>query len=318
MQALIYDRYGKLDVLQFRDVPVPKVGAGQLLVRVHAAALNPKDSFTRKGRFRLLSGRAFPKYVGNDLAGEVVETGAGAGDLAPGTRVFGMLEEVTYRRGTIAEYVTARSREVGIMPPNLSFEEAAALPLVSLTALQALRDVAKLRAGDEVCIHGASGGVGTAAIQIAVALGAVVTSTSSAANRELCRSLGASVALDYAADAPFDGSRRYRVVLDAFGNLSLGRVAKALTADGAYVTTVPSARIVRDTLRTLVGARRARLVLVRPRRADIDLLASFAASGKLRPVIDRVVAFEDAIEGMRHLETKRARGKIVVRAPTAL
>jgi len=321
MQALVYDRYGQLDVLKFRDVPVPRVSAGDLLVRVCAAALNPKDSFIRKGRFRLVSGRSFPKHVGADLAGEVVETGAGVTDLAPGTRVFGMLQEWTYRRGTIAEYVIARASEIGLMPAGLSFEEAAALPLVGLTALQALRDVAHLRAGDAVCVHGASGGVGTAAIQIAVALGAVVTTTSSAANLELCRSLGASVALDYAArdgaGAAFGGAYRYRVVLDAFGNLSLDRVARSLTRDGAYVTTVPSAPIVRDTVRTVLGPRRARLVVVRPRRADLDVLASLAGSGKLRPVIDRVVAFEDAIEGMRHLETKRARGKIVVRGPAA-
>ena len=317
MRALVYDRYGRLDVLAFRDMPVPEPGRGEVLVRVHAAAFNPKDSFVRKGRFRIVSGRSFPKRVGCDVAGTVVRVGGDSGDsggagLAPGDRVFGMLQEITYRRGTVADFVAIKTNEIGPMPTALSFEEAAALPLVSLTALQALRDVAGLRHGDTVCIHGASGGVGTMAIQLAVALGAVVTTTSSAPNRELCRSLGAVEALDYATDEPFAGSRRFRIILDAFGNLSLGRVRKALTNDGVYVTTVPSLGIVRDRLRTLVGSPRARIVVVRPRRADLDTIATFANDGRLRPVIDRVVSFDDAIEGIRHLETKRARGKIVV------
>lgn len=315
MRALVYDRYGGLDVLQLRDMPLPEAGRGELLVRVRAAALNPKDSFVRKGRFRVVSGRSFPKRVGADVAGEVVARGPGVEGLEAGTDVFGMLQEWTYRRGTLAEYVAIKASEVARMPSSLSFEEAAALPLVSLTALQALRDVAKVRAGDAVCIHGASGGVGTAAIQIAAALGAMVTTTSSAVNRDLCRSLGATDTLDYAVDAPFSGARKYRVVLDAFGNQSLDRVRRALTGDGMYVTTVPSARIVRDAMRTLVGKQRARLVVVKPRTADLDTIAGLVAEQKLRPVIDRVVPFVDAIDGMRHLETKRSRGKIVVTVP---
>ena len=315
MRALVYDRYGSLDVLQFRDMPVPVAGRGELLVRVRAAALNPKDSFVRKGRFRLVSGRSFPKRVGADVAGEVVERGPGVEGLEPGAHVFGMLQEWTYRRGTLAEYVAIKASEVARMPSALSFEEAAALPLVSLTALQALRDVAQLRAGDAVCIHGASGGVGSVAIQIAAALGAAVTTTSSAINRDLCRSLGATDTLDYAVDAPFSGARKYRIVLDAFGDQSLDRVRRALTSNGIYVTTVPSVRIAHDALRTLVGSPRARLVVVKARSADLDTIAGLVGETKLRPVIDRVVPFDDAVDGLRHLETKRARGKIVVSLP---
>ena len=229
VRALAYDAYGGLERLAFRDLPVPVPGRGEVLVRVRAAALNPKDSFVRKGRFRLVSGRAFPKRVGADFAGEVAQVGPGVSGLAAGDRVFGMLEEWTYRRGTVAEYVAPRASEVALMPAALSFEDAAALPLVSLTALQALRDIARVRAGDAVCIHGASGGVGTAAIQLAVALGAIVTTTSSATNRELCRSLGATEALDYASDTPFVSPHRFRIVLDAFGNLSFDRVRSVLT-----------------------------------------------------------------------------------------
>lgn len=312
MRALVYDRYGSVDVLELREVPRPEPRPGEVLVRVHAAALNPKDSFVRKGRFRALSGRRFPKYVGCDFAGEVAAVGRGVTHVAAGARVFGMLDEYAYRRGTVAEYAVARAREVAAMPSSLSFGEAAALPLVSLTALQALLNIARLGRGDRLCIHGASGGVGTAAIQIAKALGAHVTTTSSAANVGFCRELGADEALDYAADAPFSGARRFRVVLDAFGNQSLARVRRALDRGGVYVTTVPSARIVRDAARTLFGHPRARLVVVRPRREDLETVSRLVAEGRLHPVIDRTVALEDAISGIRHLETKRTRGKIVV------
>ncbi len=313
MRALVYDGYGGLDRLVLRELPEPAPGRSEILVRVRAAALNPKDSFVRKGRFRIVSGGAFPKRVGADFAGEVVRVGRTASDLTPGDRVFGMLEEWTYKRGTVAEYVAPRATELARMPSELSFEDAAALPLVSLTALQALRDVARVRPGDAVCIHGASGGVGTASIQIAAALGAIVTTTSSAANRELCRSLGATEALDYATDTPFAAPKRFRVVLDAFGNLSFDKVKRALTPDGIYVTTVPSVRIASDSLRTLVGYPRARLVVVRARRADLEAITRLVDDRLLRPVVDRIVPFDEAVEGLRYLETKRARGKIIVK-----
>jgi NADPH:quinone reductase-like Zn-dependent oxidoreductase len=314
-RALVYDRYGGLDVLALREVATPTPGRGELVIRVRAAALNPKDALVRRGKFKALSGRRFPKRVGVDLAGEVVASGLDSGDLALGARVWGALEELRYRRGTVAEHVVVRAHEVAPMPPGLTFAEAAAIPLAGLTALQALRDLAGLSSGDEVCIHGASGGVGTLALQLARAAGARVTSTSSAANLARCRQLGADVALDYAADQPFGDGRRYRVVFDVFGDRSFGEVRAALTEDGVYVSTVPSARVLVDAARTRWSHPRARLVVVRSRRADLDHLAALVAAGKLVPVIDRILPLAEAIEGLRHLETKRARGKIVIELP---
>lgn len=195
------------------------------------------------------------------------------------------------------------------MPAKLSFEEAAALPLVAMTSLQTLRDIARVAPGDRVLLHGASGGVGTVAIQIAKVLGAHVTTTSSARNFELCRELGADETLDYGKDDFL--ARPYRAIFDIFGNLSFDRVRNALS--GTYVSSVPSPRILVDTARTLVSTKRARLVLVRSRREDLEAITSLVEQGRLRPVIDRIVAFADAIEAMRHLESKHARGKIVIR-----
>ncbi len=306
-RALCFDRYGPLSVLAIRELPLQEPRGSEVLVRVRAAALNPKDSFVRKGRFRAVSRWSFPKRVGVDFAGEVVR---GAG-FSAGDRVYGALEEVTYRRGTVAEHVVVRARELARMPSTLSFDEAAALPLVAMTSLQALRDIARVAPGDRVLLHGASGGVGTVAIQIAKFLGAHVTTTSSARNFELCLELGADETFDYARDDFL--ARSYRVVFDIFGNLSFDRVRRAL--EGTYVSSVPSARILVDTARTLTSAKRARLVLVRSRREDLETVTSLVERGLLRPVIDRVVPFADAVEAMRHLESKHARGKIVIRIP---
>lgn len=296
-------------MLSIRDLPLPPSKADQARVRVRAAALNPKDALVRKGRFALLSGRRFPKRVGVDFAGEVIEAGPGSG-LRAGDRVYGVLEEVRYIRGTVAEEVVCDRRECGLMPEGLSFVEAAGLPLVSLTALQALRDLAHLQPGDRVAIHGASGGVGTVAIQIAKALGAHVTTTSSEQNRALCTSLGADEALDYAKDDLL--RRRFRVIFDVFGNLSFARAEPALESGGVFVSTVPSARILVDAARTLRSDKRAKLVLIRSRREDLDEVARMVARGQLRPVIDRVEPFEHAREAIAHLESRRARGKIVI------
>jgi NADPH:quinone reductase-like Zn-dependent oxidoreductase len=315
MHALVYDRYGGLDVLRARDVAVPAPGPDEVLVRVRAAALNPKDVLVRKGRFRLLSGWRFPKGVGLDFAGEAVARGSQVRGIDLGQRVYGALQQWSYRRGTLAEYVAVRHGELAPMPGALAFEEAAALPLVSLTALQALRDLAGVRDGDRVCVHGASGGVGMAAVQIARALGAIVVTTSSEANRGLCRSLGASETFDYARGDAFSGAQRFRVIFDAFGDLSFARVRPAIDGRGVYVTTVPSRRIIGDAMRTLVGYPRARLVLVRSRRADLEWISDLVERGVLRPIVDLVVPFDEAARGLRRLETRHARGKIVVRLP---
>jgi NADPH:quinone reductase-like Zn-dependent oxidoreductase len=303
MHAVIYERYGGVDELRVADVPPPTARRGEVLVRVHAAALNPKDALFRKGRYRLISGTRFPKLVGVDFAGEVVDTGE---------RVFGALQELRYRRGTLAEQVAVRHEEMAPMPADISYEEAAGLPLAGLTALQALRDVAQTCPGDAVCVNGGSGGVGTLAIQIARALGATVTSVSSAANVSLCRELGAQEALAYDGDRPWERTEAYRVVFDAYGNLSFARVHAALQAGGIYVSTVPSMALVGDLLR----GRRARIVVVRSRRSDLAELARLVAAGSLQPVIDRIVDLADVREAFGRLESRRTRGKIVIRIAT--
>jgi NADPH:quinone reductase-like Zn-dependent oxidoreductase len=307
MRQALYDRYGSLDVVRIAEVPDPRPGPGEIAVRVRACALNPKDVLVRKGKFPWLAGRSFPKAMGYDFAGEVER---GAGDFRAGDRVFGMIQ--SWRAGAVAEKCTIPVDQCAHAPQSASFEQAAALPLAALTALQALRDEAALGPGQRVLLHGASGGVGVYAIQIAKATGAHVTTTSSAKNLELCRSLGADETLDYAVDDGLSGGRTFDVVFDVFGNRSLARVARALSPRGTYVSTVPSPRVLFDQARTSFAAKNARLVVVRSRRRDLEAIADLFAQGKLVAVIDKVYALDEIGAAQAHIESKRSRGKVVL------
>jgi NADPH:quinone reductase-like Zn-dependent oxidoreductase len=304
-----YDRYGGPEVLEVRERPAPEVTAGHVVVRVRAAALNPKDVLTRAGKFGWMAGRRFPKRVGYDWSGEVAAVGAGVRGIREGDAVFGMIQ--AWSAGACGEQVRVRADELAAKPAALGWEEAAALPLAGSTALQALRELGEVRPGDRVLINGASGGVGTLAIQIAKRLGAHVTTLTSAANAELVRGLGADVALDHQAWAP--GADRFAVVFDVFGNRTFAALRPILTPRGTFVSTVPKPHVIAARLRTALTRPRARLVVVRSRPADLAWLADAAVAGAVRAVIDGVYPLAEIADAQRRLATRRARGKIVVR-----
>lgn len=310
MKAATYSAYGRSDVLCVGQMDEPSPRRGQVLIRVRAAALNPKDVLVRAGKFRLLTGFKFPRQVGYDWAGEVVAQGPGVSWPPLGSRAFGMID--AWSAGACAEFVAANVAELGLAPQHLSFEECAALPLASLTSLQALRNVAGVRAGDHLTIHGASGGVGLLAIPIAKKLGAHVTTISSQANLELCRSRGADLALDYRSDAIVDSGRRCDVFFDVFGNQSLAKVRPMLGRQGTYVSTVPKWHVFQGWLTTLWARQRCRLVMVRSRALDLKLLASWAEEGGWRPVIDSTFALDDIRAAQQRVETRHAHGKVVI------
>jgi NADPH:quinone reductase-like Zn-dependent oxidoreductase len=309
MRAATYDRYGAADVLRLSDVPQPSLRPGEVLVRVKRAALNPKDALFRRGKFRLVSGRRFPKRTGLDLAGEVEATRSPRWSV--GQRVFGFLDEWTFHRGTLAEMCVCRDTELAHLPGEVTEDAGAAVALAGLTALQALRDVARVRPADRVLIHGASGGVGTLAIQIARRLGAEPHAVSSAANQALCSSLGAQRTWTYPEhawkrEAPFD------VVFDVFGNLRFAAVRAHLTPRACFVSTVPSARRLLRDRTSRWSKHQERVVIVRPRTIDLALLGGWLAQGLLRPVIDSRYPLERAREAFARLESKHARGKILL------
>lgn len=311
MRAAQYDRYGGPEVVGIREVARPEPGPRQIMVRVEACALNPKDVLTRAGSFARLAGPRFPKGIGYDFAGTVAAVGAQAGDVEPGALVLGMLKG--WRSCAAAEYVAVEHDEWALRPPGLSATEAAALPLVSLTALQALRDLAAVAAGANVAIHGASGGVGTVAVQIAKALGARVTALCGSASADLLRALGADEVHDYRVTPPAALPGSYDCFFDAFGDQSFWSVRSRLARRGCYVTTVPSAAHLRDHALTLLSpGRRARLVVVRTRRDDLQQIARWVEAGTLRPVVAQVLPLAELRRAQEMLQSKRTHGKIVL------
>jgi NADPH:quinone reductase-like Zn-dependent oxidoreductase len=309
MRAVVIDRYGGPEVLRPTTVPRPVPTRGQVLVRTRFIGVNPKDVIVRKGKFKIATGKKFPLIVGHDIAGEVVEAGLGA-DLAEGDIVYGMINDFAGR--AYAEYAAVDCRQLAIAPSSIELRVAAAVPLAAQTALQALRDDARVTPKQKILINGASGGVGVFAVQIATILGAEVTAVCSHRNVELVRELGAVHVIDYTKTELIDLGERFDAIFDVFGNYRFDEIRHLLNAGGIYVHTVPSARIFKDIVRTLVSRQRAKLVIVRSRRAQLDWIRQQIDGGRLRVVVDRFFSLDNAAEAHRYMETKRARGKVVL------
>ncbi len=311
MKAVLFDSYGTPDVLYIAEIDPPTIGADEVLVQVAASAVNPKDVFIRKGRYKIFT-PGFPKQTGCDLAGEVVEVGVNVHHVQPGDAVFGHLDG--FRGSAAAEYAKIDRVNVAKKPQSLTMNEAGAVSLVSQTALQALRDEGGIEAGMRVCINGASGGVGSMAVQIATHYGAQVTAISSKANHSFCRDLGAVATVDYRTTDITAGNERFDIFFDVFGNHRHERVRPILTDSGTYITTVPGPGIFLRQLWTgLTSSKKAKMVVVESRTEDLNQLGKWFDSGAIRPVIDSVYAFEDIAAAHARQQTKHARGKIVVR-----
>lgn len=308
MRRVEVAEYGGVEGFRITDCALPKARRGELLVRVRAIGVNPKDAMVRKGRFALLTGRP-PITLGHDLAGEIVEAPARSG-YREGDRVFGMINDFAGR--AYAQYARVSPEEIARMPASLSFEEAAAIPLAAQTALQALRDLGRVSAGSRVFIHGASGGVGSYAIQIARALGAEVTASSSAANRDLCLELGADAHLDYREQPPETLRDDFGVFFDVFGNKSLEAIRSALADGGIYINTLPKGRVFKEVARTTFARQKSKLVIVRSKTRDLEVLARMAERGQLRSVIEAILPMSEVHEAHRLIESRRTRGKIIL------
>ncbi|MEV7992512.1 NAD(P)-dependent alcohol dehydrogenase [Streptomyces sp. NPDC086077] len=322
MKAVVQNRYGGWDTLEFREVARPVPAAGEVLVRVRAASVNAYDWHYMHGDpkiARAAFGLRRPKAAvrGRDFAGVVEAVGAAVEALAPGDEVYGEAD------GAFAEFVCVADGAVDRKPGRLTFEEAAAMPLAANTALVGLRDVAGVRAGGTVLVNGASGGVGTFAVQIAKAYGAEVTGVCSTRNADLVRSLGADHVVDYTQEDFTRAGRRYDVVLDLVGNRSLGEFRRALTPDGTLVLSGggfyeggsllgPMGLFLRRRmLAPFVGQR----LLELPARASKENLAALrdlVESGQVTPVVERTYPLSEAPRAIRHLEEEHARAKIVV------
>jgi NADPH:quinone reductase-like Zn-dependent oxidoreductase len=312
MLAAEYDAYGAADVLAIRDVePLDAALApGNIRVRVEATSVNPKDTFVRKGRFRALTGETFPKRVGYDWSGTVERVGANVKSFAVGDRAFGMVNGWAGR--TCAAFIDVAAAQSARLPGRVSMASGAAVPLAAQTALQALVDVANVRAGQRVFVSGASGGVGLFALAIANDLGASITAAASATNEKLCRDFGASAFADYAI-APLDTlGERFDVVFDVFGNLAFDAIEARLAPGGILVTTVPSPATMLAVAAPHADGKRVRLVSVNSRARDLETLAWMLDRETLRVHIDLTYMLADLASAHAYVERKHTRGKVVV------
>jgi NADPH:quinone reductase-like Zn-dependent oxidoreductase len=321
MKAIVQERFGPPDVLRLVDTDAPEVGAHDALIRVHAAALNPADWHILRGDplvARLMGvGLTKPKerVAGIDAAGVVEAVGANVRGLRPGDEVLG------FCRGAFAEYACAAADMLVPKPASLTFEKAAAVPIAATTALRGIRDVGKVKAGQQVLVNGAGGGVGTFAVQIAAALGAEVTGVCSTGNVELVRSLGAGHVVDYTTQDFTEGLTRYDVILDNVSSLPLAQLRGALTPKGTLVLNGggspghvfgPVAGILKAVVANLFVSQRLRPLPSKQKREELLAVTELIEGGKLTPIVDRTYPLADIAEGLRHVEQGHARGKVVV------
>src|SRR6266571_3658716 len=322
MKAIVQERFGPPDVLRLVDTGLPEVGAGDVLVRVHAAALNPYDWHIMRGDpliARLMGevGLTRPKarVAGVDAAGRVEAAGADVRGLRPGDEVLG------FCRGALAEYALAEAGKVVPKPAALTFGQAAAVPMAGATALRGIRDAGAVRAGHRVLVNGAAGGVGTYAVQIAAALGAEVTGVCSTRNVELVRSIGAAHVVDYTTEDFTEGRALYDVILDNVCNRPLRRLRRALTPTGTLVLNGGGSpgrvvgavgSILRAVVANAFVSQRLRPLPSRQDREELLAVTGLIEDGKLTPVVDRTYPLADTAEGLRHVEQGHARGKVVV------
>ena len=324
MKAIVNTEYGSPDVLRLSDVAKPAPQAGEVLVKVHATSLNAADRLILSGKpfiVRLSTGGPRrPKHtiLGADVAGVVEAVGPGVTQFQPGDAVYGDLSGVG--SGGLAEYVSAPERVWAPLPNGIPFEQAAAVPMAAVTALQALRDKGQLRPGQRVLIHGASGGVGTFAVQIAKALGAEVTAVCSPRNADMARALGADHVIDYTRDDFAQRGERYHIVLAVNGYRPLGDYQRVLAPGGVYVMVGGTmGQIFQALLLGPLFSRRGKVAAVtaKPDRADLAVVGELLQAGQVRPVIDRCYPLHEAAEAFRYLEREHARGKVVITVASA-
>ena len=319
MKAILQNAYGSPDLLELRDVELPVVTDEQVLVRVHASSVNPAEWYRVMGPWfaRLGEGLRRPKSsrIGADLAGVVEAVGPAVTELRPGDEVFGT------SGASWAEYAPAREGRLVHKPANVSFEEAAAVPIAALTALQALRDKGQVQPGQRVLVNGASGGVGTFAVQIAKALGADVTAVCRTRNVDLVRSLGADRIVDYTQENFTRRNERHELMLDICGSRRFGEVRRVLTPDATIVVVGarmkarglgPLPRIAAMRLASIGRSQTVTFFLAKITKEDLAFMAELLAAGKVRSVIDRRYELSRVPEALEYLGEGHARGKVVI------
>jgi NADPH:quinone reductase-like Zn-dependent oxidoreductase len=321
MKAIVYTQYGSPDVLQLREVAKPEPKDDQVLVKVHAASANALDyrrfeKLSSTGRFmeeRLV--KSIGKVLGADIAGVVEAVGVSVKQFQPGDEVFGVSAGSS---GGFAEYVCADENHLALKPANVSFEAAAAVPVAAMTALQGLRDMGQIQPGQKVLINGASGGVGTFAVQIAKAFGAEVTAVCSSRNMDMARSIGADHAIDYAQEDFTQNGQQYDLIFAINGNHPLSSYRRALNPQGTYVcaggalSQIFQSILLGSLMSKKNGKKMGFMGIAKSNQKDLTCLGELLEAGKVAPVIEKCYPLRDVTTAMRYLAEGHARGKVIV------
>ena len=311
MKAVVYDRYGSAEELQYRELSKPIAKSNELLVRVRASSVNPVDWKIRQGHLQLLTGFNFPRIVGSDISGVVVEVGREVTKFQPGDEVYTFLNPIA--GGACAEYAVVSESSAAIKPQNITHAEAATVPIAGLTALQALRDLGEIQAGKKVLINGASGGVGFFAVQVAKAMNAEVTGVCSAKNRDFVNGLGADIVLDYAEIDFTQQPQKYDIILDAVGTKTFAECEKVLQPEGVYISTLPSFDNLTPMLISwFLSGKKAKFILANANPDDLGILRELIESEQVDPIVDRTYSLAEVAAAHVYSETGRAVGKIAI------
>jgi NADPH:quinone reductase-like Zn-dependent oxidoreductase len=312
MKAITYNEFGGIDRLALADLPDPQVEKGHLLVRVHAASINPIDGKIRRGQLKLMSGTHFPKTVGSDFAGVVTEVGAGVEGFSVGDAVYGCMDSM--KHGSLCELISVPPAVLSRKPASLDFVAAAAVPIVAQAALQAMRDVAAVKPETRVLVNGCTGGVGLYALQIASQMGAQVTGVCGAAGLAIAHSFGARDVIDYRRESIGQSGQRFDVLLELSGKLPFSESHDLLEAHGIYIDIEPSpAGLVGNTLANPFRAQKHRFLMTTSKTADLDELAQGFDRGTLRTTPTTAFDLADFRDAFTLAEKGGVIGKVVVR-----
>ncbi|MBG0964694.1 NADP-dependent oxidoreductase [Bacillus sp. SRB1LM] len=330
MKAMIIDKYGKVP-MRMAEVPTPEINEYEVLAEIYAASINPIDFKIRDGKVKMLLKYEMPLILGNDFSGVITKVGSKVTRFKVGDEIYARPRK--NKIGTFAEYIAIHEDDIALKPKNLSFEEAASIPLVGLTSYQALHDIMQLQKGQKILIHAGSGGVGTFAIQLAKIMGATVTTTASEAGANLVKSLGADEIINYKTEKFEDILKDYDAVFDTIGGTTLEKSFNIIKSGGNIVSVsgMPNARFGKEfgsgffktllfslaskKLTALEKKHNARysFLFMKPSGDQLRTIANYIEAGKIKPVIDRVFPFEDAQKAMEYSEAGRAKGKIIVK-----
>jgi 2-desacetyl-2-hydroxyethyl bacteriochlorophyllide A dehydrogenase len=308
MKAIVINQFGGPEQLHMQEVALPTPKSDEVLVRIHAAAVNPVDYKIRNGSMKYIAGKKFPRILGVDIAG-VVEQAGKRSAFRPGDKVYGML---TFTGGGYAEFLAVKEKQLCVIPEQISMAEAAATPLAALTALQAFQIGGGIKTGSKVLINGASGGVGTFATQIAKAMGAHVTAVCSRKNTGFVQQLGADKVIDYEKEDFTRLTDTFDIVFDAVAKNSFSNCKRILNERGSYVSTLPNNGLFIHQALNFLRKKKARFLLTKPLGRDLQIISDYISNGLVKPYVEKTFPLEHASKAHELIETERVTGKIVL------